>query len=136
MGRIAPRSLRLTDSTRAVGSDAFNQSTSVVPRKRRGEAPGPVVPSSGASESWTLSKLRMIPVCAGHRPERIAECPGAFGDPLRPVARTHGDHPQLGECPGLARAAAGHDRPGRFAAALPRYHAGRLVESVRSNGAR
>ena len=76
-GRIAPRSLRLTDRARALGSDAFNQSNRVVPRKRRGEAPGPVVPTSGASESSTPCRLLMMPVCAGHMPERIVECPGA-----------------------------------------------------------
>ena len=77
MGRIAPRSFRLTDSARVDGSTALSQSTSVVPRKRRGDAPGPAVPISVASESCTPSELRMMPVCAGHIPERIVAWPGA-----------------------------------------------------------
>ena len=56
---------------RAVGSTALSQSNNVVPRIRRGEAPGPAIPSNGASVSCTPSELRMIPLCAGHIPERI-----------------------------------------------------------------
>ena len=76
-GRIAPRSLRLTDRARAVGSAALSQSNSVVPRKRRGDAPGPVTSSSAAAESCTPCELRMMPVWAGHSPDKIVEWPGA-----------------------------------------------------------
>jgi len=77
MGRIAPRSLRDTDSARAFGSAALSQSKNSVPRNRAGDAPGPATPMSRAAKSTTPLALLMIPVCAGHRPESTVACPGA-----------------------------------------------------------
>src|SRR5438105_1524513 len=74
---MAPRSLPDTDSARAAGSAALSQSNSSVPRNRAGDAPIPVTPMSGMAESCTPARLRMMPVCAGQRPDRIVAWPGA-----------------------------------------------------------
>ena len=52
IGRIAPRSLPEMERKRESGSSARSQSTRVLPRKRRGEAPfPPFTPTSGESPS-------------------------------------------------------------------------------------
>ena len=77
MGRIAPRSLRLTESARERGSAAMSQSMSVVPRKRKGDAPTPLLPIMGCVRSFTPALLRTMPVCRGKRPDMVLACPGA-----------------------------------------------------------
>ena len=47
------------------------------PRQRKGDAPGPSLPISGACGSCTPAALRTIPVRAGKRPERVLAWPGA-----------------------------------------------------------
>ena len=53
------------------------QSVSVEPRKRKGDAPGPVEPMSGACGSPTPVELVTIPVLRGKRPESVLAWPGA-----------------------------------------------------------
>src|SRR5439155_10769303 len=77
IGRIAPRSFPETESARAPGSAALSQSKNAVPRNRAGEAPGPLIPINCAAGSCTPAALRLMPVWAGQRPDRIVECPGA-----------------------------------------------------------
>src|SRR2546430_3773367 len=74
---MAPRSLPDTESARAAGSAALSQSNSSAPRNRAGDAPIPVTPMSGVAESCTPARLRMMPVCAGQRPDKIVAWPGA-----------------------------------------------------------
>ncbi len=62
MGRMAPRSLRETESTRVRWSASVIQSVSVLPSNRNGEAPTPSACSSGASEVFTPTPLAWIPV--------------------------------------------------------------------------
>jgi len=76
-GRMAPRSLRDTESARERGSALRIQSISTEPRKRYGDAGVSLDPMSGVRGSGTPSSLRMIPVDAGHRPAIITAWPGA-----------------------------------------------------------
>ena len=61
-----------------VESRAISQSTRVVPRNRRGDAPTIVgSPMTVASESGTPRSLVTIPVWDGNRPVSSVEWPGA-----------------------------------------------------------
>jgi len=77
MGRMAPRSLRETESPRLSGSAVRSQSMSTLPRKRKGEAPEPGDPTCVTWGSCTPASLRTIPVFQGSRPESTVACPGA-----------------------------------------------------------
>jgi hypothetical protein len=76
-GRMAPRSLRDTDSTRESGLRTRSQSTSVVPRNRSGDAPAPRPPMRGEPGSLAPSELRMMPCEAGLRPASTVAWPTA-----------------------------------------------------------
>ena len=69
--------IREIESARDRGSATRSQSIRVVPRNRKGDAPGPAPSSSGARSSSTPALFRVIPVLRGKRPERVTECPGA-----------------------------------------------------------
>src|SRR5262249_46202582 len=73
IGRMAPRSLRLTERARVPLSAARIQSSSAVPRKRWGEAPVPLAPISCTEVSGTPTSLNTMLVWAGSRPERMVE---------------------------------------------------------------
>ena len=76
-GRMAPRSLRDTDSARDPGSLVRIQSMSTEPRKRYGDAGRSREVSSGACGSSTPVVLLTMPVDRGKRPDIVTECPGA-----------------------------------------------------------
>jgi hypothetical protein len=62
IGRIAARSFLDTDSTRVRESFAINQSVRVVPRKRKGDAPGPAASISVTVVSFTPAEFVDMPV--------------------------------------------------------------------------
>src|SRR6476659_11008695 len=76
-GRIAPRSLRETDSARERAFVFCSQSISVVPRNRLGDAPGAPPPITGAVGSSTPAEFWTIPVLRGNRPDIVEAWPGA-----------------------------------------------------------
>ena len=62
IGRIAARSFLETESTRVRESLAISQSTSVVPRKRNGDAPTPGASMSETVLSIAPALLAVMPV--------------------------------------------------------------------------
>jgi hypothetical protein len=72
-GRMAPRSLRETDSARERGSFFVSQSIRTVPRNRHGDAPTAPPPMSGVFGSSTPSVFCTMPVLRGNRPDIVTE---------------------------------------------------------------